>query len=97
MAYIGRAPTSGTFLKQDITSDGSTTTFTLQNTVGNESALLVSVGGVIQEPKVAYTLATGGTQIVFSTAPSATDNVYIHFLGNSVTQNLNNVRGSEFV
>ena len=37
MAYIGRAPTSGTFLKQDITSDGSTTTFTLQNTVGNES------------------------------------------------------------
>ena len=97
MAYIGRAPTSGTFLKQDITSDGSTTTFTLQNTVGNESALLVSVGGVIQEPKVAYTLATGGTQIVFSTAPSATDNVYIHFLGNSVTQNLNNVRGSEFI
>jgi len=97
MAYIGRAPSIGTFTKQDLTGDGSTTTFTLTNTVGSESALLVSVGGVIQEPKVAYTLGTGGTQIVFTTAPSSTDNVYIHFLGNSVTQNLNNIRGSEFI
>ncbi len=97
MAYIGRAPSIGTFTKQDLTGDGSTTTFTLTNTVGSESAILVSVGGVIQEPKVAYTLGTGGTQIVFTTAPSSTDNVYIHFLGNSVTQNLNNVRGTEFI
>ena len=46
MAYIGRAPSIGTFTKQDLTGDGSTTTFTLTNTVGSESAMLVSVGGL---------------------------------------------------
>ena len=29
MAYIGRGPVTGSFEKQDLTADGSTTTFTL--------------------------------------------------------------------
>ena len=58
MAYIGRQQTSGAFLKLDDLSsqfNHSTTTFSL--TVGGESyypgnpfTLLVSLGGVIQEP-----------------------------------------------
>ena len=48
MAYIGRAPTSGFFEKQDITGDDSTTTFTLTHTIGSTSSIIVSVGGVIQ-------------------------------------------------
>ena len=97
MAYIGRAPTSGFFEKQDITGDGSTTTFTLTHTIGSTSAIIVSVGGVIQEPTVAYVLASGGTQITFTTAPSSTDNVYIQYLGDAVTQNLNDINGTEFI
>ena len=97
MAYIGRAPTSGFFEKQDITGDDSTTTFTLTHTIGSTSAIIVSVGGVIQEPTVAYVLASGGTQITFTTAPSSTDNVYIQYLGDAVTQNLNDIDGTEFI
>jgi len=97
MAYIGRAPTSGFFEKQDITGDDSTTTFTLTHTIGSTSAIIVSVGGVIQEPTVAYVLASGGTQITFTTAPSSTDNVYIQYLGDAITQNLNDINGTEFI
>ena len=53
MAYIGREPVTGSFEKQDLTADGSTTTFTLNYTVGSSSAILVSVSGVLQEPEVA--------------------------------------------
>ena len=51
MAYIGQNPDHGTFEKQALTADGSTTTFTLNYTVGSSSAILVSVSGVIQEPE----------------------------------------------
>ena len=56
MAYIGANPVNGFFEKQDLTTDGRTTTFTLNTAVGSSSAILVSVGGVIQEPEVAYNL-----------------------------------------
>ena len=81
MAYIGREPTYGAFEKQALTADSSTTTFTLNYTVGSSSSLLVSVAGVHQEPEVAYNLAAGGTQIVFTAAPTTGDTVFIVFLG----------------
>ena len=81
MAYIGLSPTYGAFEKQTITADGSTTTFTLNYTVGSSSSILVSVAGVHQEPEVAYNLGSGGTQIVFTAAPAAIDTVFIIFLG----------------
>ena len=81
MAYIGRSPTYGAFEKQSITADSSTTTFTLNYTVGSSSSIFVSVAGVPQEPEVAYSLGTGGTQIVFSTAPTSGDTVFVIFLG----------------
>ena len=81
MAYIGREPIYGKFERQSLTTDGSTTTFTLNYTIGSAASILVNVAGVVQEPGVAYTLGTGGTQIVFSAAPASTDNVYIVFLG----------------
>ena len=52
MAYIGRAPVNGFHAKQTLSTDGSTTTFTLDFTVADETSLIVSVGGVLQEPKV---------------------------------------------
>ena len=81
MAYIGRDPQYGAFEKQSLTADSSTTTFTLNYTVGSSSSILVSVAGVHQEPEVAYNLAAGGTQIVFTAAPTTGDTVFVVFLG----------------
>ena len=81
MAYIGRDPQYGAFEKQALTADSSTTTFSLDYTVGSSSSILVSVAGVHQEPEVAYNLAAGGTQIVFTAAPTTGDTVFVVFLG----------------
>lgn len=85
MAYIGISPAYGIAEKQALTADGSTTTFTLNYTVGSSSSILVSVAGVHQEPEVAYNLGSGGTQIVFTAAPAAIDTVFVIFLGVAFT------------
>jgi len=97
MAYIGKAPVNGFHTKQSLTGDNSTTSFALSFTVADPSSLIVSVGGVLQEPGVAYSLSGGGTNIVFSAAPSSTDTVYVHYLGTAIVQNLQDVNGSEFI
>lgn len=84
MAYIGRSPLYGSYEKQPLSPDGSTTTFTLDYTIGSSSSILVSIAGVVQEPEVAYNLSSGGTQIVFASAPGASDTVFVIYLG--VTQ-----------
>ena len=97
MAYIGKAPVNGFHTKQSLTGDNSTTSFALSFTVADPSSLIVSVGGVLQEPGVAYSLSGGGTNIVFSAAPSSTDTVYVHYLGTAIVQNLLDINGSEFI
>ena len=75
MAYIGRPQSSGSFLKlDDISSsfDGSAVRFnlTLGGTAffpGNPYTLLVSMGGVIQEPISSFTIIDD--QIEFAAAP----------------------------
>jgi len=81
MAYIGKTPDYGTFEKQALTADSSTTTFSLNYTVGSSSSILVSVSGVLQEPESAYNIASGGTTIVFSEAPTTGEGVFLVFLG----------------
>jgi len=81
MAYLGREPAYGSFERQSLTADGSTTTFTLNFTVGSSSSILVSVAGVIQEPESAYNLSDGGTKIVFTAAPASGDTTFLVFLG----------------
>ena len=83
MAYIGRQQTSSTFLKlDDISSqfDDSTTTFNL--TLGGEAffagnpySLLVSLGGIIQEPISSFTIVEN--QINFASAPMAGADFFI--------------------
>ena len=97
MAYIGAKPVNGFFKKQDLTTDGSTTTFSLDFTVGSTTAIIVSVGGVVQEPDVAYNLSGGGTSIVFTEAPASTADAYVHFLGQAIVQNLTDVNGTELI
>ena len=97
MAYIGKTPVNGFHSKQTLSTDGSTVTFTLDFTVADETALIVVVGGVIQEPKSAFNLAGGGTQITFTAAPAATDTAYIQFLGQAIVQNLLDAGGAELI
>ena len=77
MGLIGRQQSSGAFLKlDDIASqfDGSTSTFNLTLGgqaffAGNPYTLLVSLGGVIQEPISAFTI--NQNQINFASSPRA--------------------------
>ena len=83
MGLIGRQPSSGAFLKlDDIASqfDGSTSTFNLTLGgqaffAGNPYTLLVSLGGVIQEPIAAFTI--NQNQINFASAPRAGADFFI--------------------
>ena len=97
MAYIGKEPVNGFHKKQSLTTDGSTVTFSLDFTVASEESIIVVVGNVIQEPRSAYNLASGGTQITFTAAPASTDSAYIIFLGQAIVQNLINAGGAELV
>jgi len=83
MGLIGRQQSSGAFLKlDDIASqfDGSTSTFNLTLGgqaffAGNPYTLLVSLGGVIQEPISAFTI--NQNQINFASAPRAGADFFI--------------------
>jgi len=97
MAYIGANPVNGFFEKQQLTTDGSTTTFALNTTIGSTSAILVIKDGVVQEPEEAYTLSGGGTSIVFASAPGGATDTYIHFLGQAIVQNLTDMNGVELI
>ena len=87
--YIGNAPVSGEFKHLDSIAsqfNGSTTTFTLlfngvSQSVGDASQLIVSLNGVVQEPLTAYTLGTGGSTVIFSSAPASGSTCFIVKLG----------------
>ena len=66
--------------RQEFSGDGSTTTFTLNQTVSSEQDIVVSVDGVVQEPTGAYTVPDG-TTLTFTAAPSSgTANIFVNFL-----------------
>ena len=86
-SYIGKAPQYGFFEKQRITTaNGSLTAFNLSFTCADSNQLLVSVGGVIQEPGIAYTVLSGSPQqISFTEAPANGIEIFIMFLGKQTT------------
>ena len=75
MAYIGRTPSGGRFAKMDDISsgfNGSANTFSLSlggdtPNIASDSQVIISVGGVIQEPETDFSISTN--QIVFTSAP----------------------------
>ena len=91
MAYIGRQQSSGAFLKLDGISsqfNNSTTTFNL--TIGGEAfypdnpyTLLVSLGGVIQEPITSFSIIDD--QITFASAPQSGANFFCVVLATTNT------------
>ena len=101
MAYIGQSIKNGTFTVLDTsgnTYNGSNTTFNLGTQVGSPAQLLVSHDGVIQLPGTDYTLATGGTQITFTTAPASGASIFIVEISGAVGGPMNtDINGAEFI
>ena len=101
MAYIGKSIESGTFSVLDTsgnTYNGSNTTFNLGTQVGSTAQLLVSHDGVIQKPGTDYTLASGGTQITFTTAPASGASIFIVEISGAVGGPLDaDLNGTELI
>ena len=91
MPYIGRQLTQGNFINLDALQsqfNGTKTTFNLTTgnksyTPGSANALLVSLGGVIQEVGTSFTV--NNDQITFSNPPTADAQIFIIALVNSVS------------
>ena len=85
MSYIGNQQINGTFRSEFFSGDGTTTTFSLAYTTGNEASVIVSVSGVKQQTNT-YALING--QLVFTEAPpSGTNNIEIVYMGDRVQVN----------
>ena len=90
MPYIGRDLSQGNYLKLDNISsqfDGSTVSFDLTAGgsaffPGSSMALVVSLGGVLQEAETAYTIDQ--SSIEFASAPNAAQDCFIVVMGTSI-------------
>jgi len=101
MSYIGKSIESGTFAVLDTsgnTYNGSNTTFSLGTQVGSPAQLLVSHDGVLQKAGTDYSLASGGTQITFSTAPASGASIFIVEISGAVGGPLaSDLNGAELI
>jgi hypothetical protein len=94
MGYIGTAPVKGDYRKLDNVASGFNgvdTAFTLQVGTVNvtppkETTVIISVGGILQEPVVAYTIS--GSTITFTSAPAAGAGFFGMLMGESYSVGL---------
>ena len=90
MPYVGRGLERGNYLKLDnIESgfNGITTAFNLTSGgsafyPGSAYSLLVSLGGIIQEPEIGFTI--NNSTLTFAAAPVGSDDCFIVALGQSL-------------
>jgi len=86
MAYIGNTASTRYVANRAASvysGDGSTYQFTLEEAVGSDEDILVSVDGVIQEPSVAYTVSSGTTLDFGEASPpssNAGNNIFVYYL-----------------
>jgi hypothetical protein len=100
MAYIGQSIKNGTFTDLGFTGtfNSSTTDFNLGTQVGSAAQLLVSKNGVIQRPGTDFTLASGGSQISFTTAPASGDSIFIVEISGAIGGPMNrDINGEELI
>jgi hypothetical protein len=88
MPFIGSSPVNqfeSLPTRQEFSGDGSTTTFSLNQTVNSPQEIVVSVDGVVQEPTGAYTVPDG-TTLTFAAAPSnnSGNNIFVMFFGRAL-------------
>lgn len=91
MAYIGNKPadTFHTVAKQSFTPDGSTTGFTLSQSVVTENEVELFINNVRQEPGSSKAFTAAGLNLTMSEAPETGDEMYCIFQGKA--------QGSHFV
>lgn len=106
MALIGRQESTGAFAKlDDISSgfNGSNTSFNLtlggrDFFAGNPYTLLVSLGGIIQQPLISFTIVEN--RINFASAPPAGSGIFIIVLSTTNVEPLRSLtigrRGSAY-
>jgi len=73
---------ASSFDSETLTGDGSTTTFTLQQSTTTD-AVIVVIGGTVQSPATAYSIS--GDQLTFAEAPIASDEVVVRYIAASST------------
>jgi hypothetical protein len=83
---------------QQITPDGTSSTFTLSQ-VATAIGVMVSINGVLQRPNTgtggAYTVS--GDQITFTETPQTTDIIDIRFLASAVTYEFDNINPGTYL
>jgi len=97
MAYLGNSPKTNliTMNSEQFSGDGTTTNFTLAQTVTLTAEIEVFIGNVRQDPFSAYTVA--GQTLSFTSAPaSGTNNIYVVFQGKSVGETTAGANSIEF-
>jgi hypothetical protein len=82
--YVGLEPTYLSHHTQSFTSDGVTSTFSLNINPGSSSAIIVNQDGVVQRPGLDYNVQLGN--LVFLSTPAApesgvTNNIFVTYLG----------------
>ena len=103
MAYIGRTPSGGRFAKMDDISsgfNGSANTFSLSigadaPNIASDAQVIISVGGVIQEPETDFVVRTN--QIIFTSAPPSGASFFGVLLGetfNALVPSTRSITGS---
>ena len=83
MGFIGNRPadTFHTTVKQSFTPDGSTTSFTLNQSVAGENEIELFINFVRQEPGSGKAYTASGTTLTMSEAPETGDDMYCIFQG----------------
>ncbi len=88
MAYIGIDPNVGDISFQQFTGDGSTTAFTLAQSVASGEAVIVTIGNVVQEPGASAAYTAYANTLTFSAAPANGDVITVRYFGRAVDQPL---------
>ena len=83
MGFIGNKPadTFHTTVKQVFTPDSSTTSFTLNQSVGGENEIELFINNVRQEPGTGKAYTAAGTTLTMNGTPQTGDDMYCIFQG----------------
>lgn len=86
MAYIGIDPNVGDISFQTFTGNGTSTEFTLAQSVVSGEAIMVVIGNVVQEPGIGKAYTAQGNKLTFSSAPVNGDTIQVRYFGRAVDQ-----------
>jgi hypothetical protein len=84
-------PFQNSITDQQLTPDGTSTSYTLNQGTANAESLLVSINGTVQRPGAGSAYTVSGGNIVFAEAPLSTDIVDIRYIASAVSTALTGI------